>query len=580
IDVSAVDEEIERRTKVLEWMIKEDVQGVKKLGKLINEYYIDSEDFMKKVEGIAKEAVKAEKKEDKREDLGLLLGVMGTSKTKSEKKLVVEEVLEQDKLHKLIRAKGEKNPVYQVVLPKLTKYEKELLELVEKTAIEEIEIDPTTLKDREEANEIFTKKVQAIIEHLYFGVNPTKLKSMTQLVVLNMIGYGQLELLLEDEKLEEIMVIGTEKSVYVNHSKYGTCRTNLVFEGDEEIERILDKIASSVGKRIDRSVPLLDARLSDGSRSNATIPPISLDGPTLTIRKFKADPLTVVDLINFHTLNTEVSAFLWLIAEGFGIKPGNILVSGGSGSGKTTTLNALCSFVPTTDRIITIEDTAELQIPLEHWVRLETRPPSVEGEGEVDMDDLVKNTLRMRPDRVIVGEVRGPEARTLFTAMNTGHDGCMGTLHSNSARETITRLTNPPMSVPKIMIPALDLILMQQKIYYKGETLRRITEIAEIAGQEGEKTTLNNIFEWDAKTDSLKPTGIPSVLKTKITKLKGIDLDGIEEEVSKRKVVMEWMVKKNINHIDEVGRVFNRYYSNFEGLMEEIQNGSREEKNS
>ncbi|MFQ5975872.1 MAG: CpaF family protein [Candidatus Hydrothermarchaeales archaeon] len=577
VDINIVEEELDRRTKVLEWMIKKDVRGVKKLGRLINEYYIDPEGFMKKVEEAAKEEVKAEKKEDKRKDLGLLGDVLGTSDIKPEKSLIVEEVLEQDKLHKLIRTKGEKNPVYQVIIPKFTKYEKELLELAEKTAVEEIEIDPATLEDKEEAKEIFTEKVQMIIEQLYFGVNPAKLKSMTQLVVLNMVGYGQLELLFEDEKLEEIMVIGSERPVYVTHTKYGTCRTNLVFESDEEIERILDKIASSVGKRIDRSVPLLDARLSDGSRSNATIPPISLDGPTLTIRKFKADPLTVVDLINFRTLTTDVSAYLWLIADGFGIKPGNILVAGGSGSGKTTTLNCLCSFVPTTDRVITIEDTAELQLPLEHWVRLETRPPSVEGEGEVTMDDLVKNTLRMRPDRVIVGEVRGPEARTLFTAMNTGHDGCMGTLHSNSAKETITRLTNPPMQVPKIMMPALDLVLMEQKIYYKGKTLRRITEIAEIAGQEGEKTALNNVYEWDAKTDTLKPTGVPSVLKTKIAKLKGIDLDGIEDEVSRRKMVLDWMVKKNINRIDKVGTVVNRYYSNVEGLMEEIHNNSLEE---
>ncbi len=572
IDVSAIDKELERRTKVLEWMLKEGVKGVKKLGALINQYYIDPESFMKRVEGTAKEDKEAEEKTVKRKDLGLLLEMTKASKKVREKKLIIEEVLEQDELHKLVKAKDEKNPVYLVDLPKFTKYEKEMLELAEKTAIEEIEIDPASLENKEEAKEVFTNKVESIVKLLYPEVNPTKLKSMTQLVVLNMIAYGQLELLFEDEKLEEIMVIGSERPVYVTHSKYGTCRTNLVFDSDEDIERILDKIASSVGKRIDRSVPLLDARLSDGSRSNATIPPISLDGPTLTIRKFKADPLTIVDLVNFNTLNTEVSAYLWLIAEGFGIKAGNILVAGGSGSGKTTTLNCLCSFVPTTDRIITIEDTAEIQIPIEHWVRLETRLPNVEGEGEVTMDDLVKNTLRMRPDRIIVGEVRGPEARTLFTAMNTGHDGCMGTLHSNSAKETITRLTNPPMLVPKIMLPALDLILMEQKIYYKGETLRRITEIAEIAGQEGEKTTLNYVYEWDAKTDTIKTTGIPSILKTKIAKLKGVDLDGIDKEISKRKFVLDWMVKKNINQIDEVGRVFNRYYSNFDGLAEEIQN--------
>ncbi|MFQ6135776.1 MAG: CpaF family protein [Candidatus Hydrothermarchaeales archaeon] len=569
IDVKAVDDEIARRTSVLEWMLKEKITGIKRVGGVIKDYYIDPEELMKRIgEGATEKGV------EKRKDLGLLQEILGGVDEEKKEFKVEEEVLEEDELHRLVKVKGVKNPLYRVFLPKLTKKEKKILKLAEKTAIEKIEIDPTTLHDKKEAENIFKKKVAKIIEDLYVGVDPAKRKSMTNLVVLNMIGLGPLELLLGDKKLEDIMVIGSERPIYVNHSEYGTCRTNIVFESDEEIERILEKIASSIGRRIDRSSPLLDARLLDGSRANATILPVSLDGATLTIRKFKADPLTIVNLIDFHTLNTEVAAYLWLVAEGFGIKPGNILVAGGSGSGKTTTLNCLCSFVPTTDRVITIEDTAELRLPLEHWIRLETRPPNVEGGGEITMDDLVKNTLRMRPDRVIVGEVRGPEARTLFTAMNTGHDGCMGTLHSNSAKETITRLTNPPMNVPKIMIPALDLVLMQQNIYHEGRILRRITEIAEIAGQEGEKITLNNVYEWDAKTDSLKPTGIPSMVKTKITKLKGIGLGDIEDELSKRKMVLEWMVEKGIANIDDVGKVYNRYYSNPEGLMEEIRSTS------
>jgi len=303
-----------------------------------------------------------------------------------------------------------------------------------------------------------------------------------------------------------------------------------------------------------------------------------VDGPTLTIRKFKADPLTVVDLITFNTLTSDITSYLWYVVEGAGIKPSNILVAGGSGSGKTTTLNCLCSFIPDTQRIITIEDTAELQLPATHWIRLETKPPNIEGEGEVNMDDLVKNTLRMRPDRVIVGEVRGPEARTLFTAMNTGHDGSMGTLHSNSAKETITRLTNPPMSVPSIMMPALDLILMEQRIYLKGTTVRRITEIAEVteeSGEGGETVVLNNVYQWNPKTDILEPTEIPSTIKQKLARIQGITIKDVDAEISRRKKVIDYMVKKKIKNIAQVGKIFSRYYSDNAGLLKEIE-GSKD----
>jgi flagellar protein FlaI len=251
-----------------------------------------------------------------------------------------------------------------------------------------------------------------------------------------MIGYGILDTLLKDDKLEEIMVIGPDRPVFIFHRDYEMMTTNIVFGNDAEIYAIIDRIAREVGRRVDIQNPLLDARLPDGSRVNATIRPVSLEGSTLTIRKFREEPFTVVDLISKSTVSVELAAYLWMAVDGLGAKPANILVSGGTGSGKTTTLNVLASFVPASERIITIEDTAELKLPVEHWIRFETRPPSIEGTGEITMDTLVKNSLRMRPDRIIVGEVRHAEAFTLLTAINTGHDGCMGTVHANSASET------------------------------------------------------------------------------------------------------------------------------------------------
>src|SRR3990172_722856 len=364
------------------------------------------------------------------------------------------------------------------------------------------------------------------------------------------------------------MLISTNKPVYVYHRKHGMCKTNIVFEDDETALKIIGRIARAVGRRVDTSTPLLDARLKDGSRVNATVAPVSLGGPSLTIRKFKADPFTVVDVINFRTMSYDLAAFLWLAIEGYEVKPANILVSGGTGSGKTTTLNCLGSFIPQTNRLISIEDTAELQLPVQHWIRLETRPPNIEGKGEISMERLLRNTLRMRPDRIVVGEVRGPEANTLLTAMNTGQSGSMGTLHANNSKETITRLINKPMSVPVIMLAALNLIIMQNRFTHKGKTVRRITEVTEILGVENGQVKLSNVFEWDPKTDTVKPTGVPSRIKDMLAEKRGVDLKDIEEEIERRKKVLEWMVEQKVHGVKEVGRLVNEYYIDTEGFLQ------------
>lgn len=307
------------------------------------------------------------------------------------------------------------------------------------------------------------------------------LDNLARKLFQDLVGYGEIDPLIRDDNLEEIMVIGIDKPVFVYHREYGMMKTNILFKDAGEVMNLIDSIARQINRRIDQESPILDGRLPDGSRVNATIPPISADGPSMTIRKFKRDPLTIIDLINSKTISVELAAFFWLCFDGLGVKSANAIISGGTSSGKTTTLNALSSFINPKERIITIEDTLELQIPHEHVIRMETRPPNVENRGELTMNDLVKNSLRQRPDRIIVGEVRGSEAITLFTALNTGHSG-FGTLHSNDARETITRLTNAPMSVPNIMISAIDFIIMQNRIYRSdGVSFRRISEVAEVS---------------------------------------------------------------------------------------------------
>lgn len=386
----------------------------------------------------------------------------------------------------------------------------------------------------------------------------------------DIVGYGEIDPLIQDDDLEEIMINGIDKPVFVYHRQYGMMKTNIQFSDEKELTDLIDSIARQINRRIDQESPILDGRLLDGSRINATIPPVSPDGPSLTIRKFKKDPLTIIDLIKSKTLSIELAAFLWLCIDGLGVKSANAIISGGTSSGKTTTLNALASFINPKERIITIEDTLELQIPHEHVIRMETRPANVENKGELTMNDLVKNALRQRPDRIIVGEVRADEAITLFTALNTGHSG-FGTLHANDARETITRLTNDPMKVPEIMIQAIDFIIMQNRIYTSsGVSYRRISEVAEIVGMEEGVIQLNKIFQWNPETDTIDNVSVSSKTLSQIAALSGKSITELHKEIEKRELVLKHMVKQDIRSVEEVKNVLDLYFKNGDNVLERI----------
>jgi Flp pilus assembly CpaF family ATPase len=372
--------------------------------------------------------------------------------------------------------------------------------------------------------------------------------------------YGNLKPLLMDDNLEEVMLVEESKGVIVYHKEWGMCFTNVYLTNEESMD-VVKRIARYVGKEVDRIHPLLDGRLPDGSRVNATVIPASPEGPTLTIRKFRKDPFTIIDLINFGTLDTRAAAFLWMAVEGLQYKAANVLVSGGTGSGKTTTLNVLAMFIPKDLRVITIEDTAELQFEHEHWIRLEAVPPSPDVE-EVSIDVLCKNTLRMRPDRLVVGEVRGKEAKTMFTAMNTGHDGTLGTVHANTAQETITRLTSSPMNVSPAMLTGLDLIVMQTRMSINGKPARRITEIAEVGGLEEDRPRLNHLFRWNGATKRLEPTGTPSKLREKISNAAGITLEEFDRIVANREEILRYMVKNSFRTKEQVASFIQSYYLN------------------
>lgn len=334
-------------------------------------------------------------------------------------------------------------------------------------------------------------------------------------IVAEILGFGPLEPLLADENVSEIMVNGPEK-VFVER-KGKLTKTNIIFENNEHVMKVIDRIVSPLGRRVDESSPYVDARLPDGSRVNAIIPPLALNGPTLTIRKFEKDPLTIDDLVRFGSMSPEVAEFLKACV----IARLNVVVSGGTGSGKTTLLNVMSSFIPNDERIITVENAAELQLRQEHVVTLESRPPNIEGKGEVTIRDLVINTLRMRPDRIVVGECRGGETLDMLQAMNTGHDGSLTTAHANTPRDMLSRLETmclmagmdlPVRAIREQVASAVDLIVQQSRL---RDGSRKIINVTEVQGMEGDVIVMSDIFVFEQQgiengriIGRLKPTGI------------------------------------------------------------------------
>jgi pilus assembly protein CpaF len=313
----------------------------------------------------------------------------------------------------------------------------------------------------------------------------------------SVLGLGPLEPFVRDPEVTEIMVNNWD-TIYVERAGK-LYWTGTKFHDDQQLRRTIDKIVGKVGRRVDEASPYVDARLPDGSRVNAVIPPLSIDGPALTIRKFAADPYQADDLIEFGTMTSPVAQFLEACVRG----RINVLVAGGTGAGKTTTLNVISSFIPDDERILTIEDAAELKLQQPHVIRLESRPPNIEGKGQITIRDLVRNSLRMRPDRIVVGEVRGAEALDMLQAMNTGHDGSVSTIHCNSPRDALSRLETITMmagmelsnrAIREQIASALQLIVYQQRL---KDGTRRFTHVTEVAGMEGEVITLQDIFLFD-----------------------------------------------------------------------------------
>ena len=363
--------------------------------------------------------------------------------------------------------------------------------------IEAIDLAQLARLDAENAREEIRDIVNEIIAIKHVVLSIAEQEELLDDICNDVLGYGPLEPLLARDDIADIMVNGSG-TVYIE-VEGKIQRTEIRFRDNQQLLNICQRIVSQVGRRVDESSPICDARLADGSRVNVIVPPLAIDGPALTIRKFKKDKLTLDQLVKYGTITPEGAQILKII----GRCRINSIISGGTGSGKTTLLNCLTQFIDNTERIITCEDAAELQLQQPHVVRLETRPPNLEGEGQVTMRDLVRNCLRMRPERIIVGEVRGPEAFDLLQAMNTGHDGSMGTLHANNPREGLSRLESmitmggfslPSRSLREMICASVDVIIQAARL---RDGSRRLTHITEVVGMEGDVVTLQNLIVFE-----------------------------------------------------------------------------------
>jgi len=375
---------------------------------------------------------------------------------------------------------------------------------------------------KEGAEDLAERVYKAVTEELALQGTPLTREERREIVRQlsdDILGFGPLERFLADDTVTEVMVNGADH-VYVERGGKIE-RTDACFVDDSHLMRIIEKIVSQVGRRVDESSPMVDARLADGSRVNAIVPPLALTGPTLTIRKFSREPYTINDLISFSTVSARAAQFLGACVKG----KLNILISGGTGTGKTTTLNAISAFIPGDERIVTIEDAAELQLQQEHVITLEARPPNIEGRGEVKIRELVRNALRMRPDRIIVGEVRGAETLDMLQAMNTGHEGSLTTIHANSPRDALSRLETliltsgvelPHRAIRDQIASAFDVLVQIVRLV---DGSRRISHIVEVVGMESDVVTLQDLFVASAPTEEdaarakrlltpLRPTGL------------------------------------------------------------------------
>ncbi|MFH1750406.1 MAG: ATPase, T2SS/T4P/T4SS family [Candidatus Micrarchaeota archaeon] len=494
--------------------------------------------------------------------------ILGTYKLENEKVVADVKIVERDSQY---------INTYELEYLQLNEATKAVLNKLKEKIVEKIDLnisDMIVLGEDAQVRKKFAAKAREFLKKEFPDASEEEEEFLLGKLIQEMLGLGDLELLLADAQLEEIIVNSSKEPLWVYHRKFGWLKTNLTIPTESQIQNYSEIIARKVGRQITTLTPLLDANLLSGSRVNSVLMPIASKGNSIVIRKFRADPWTIVNLIDpaVNTLSAEVAALIWICVQ----YEMNILVGGGTGSGKTSFLNSIMLFTPTNQRIVSIEDTRELVLPeFTHWTPLVTRQPNSENKGEITMLDLMVNSLRMRPDRIIVGEVRRQkEAEVMFEAMHTGH-AVYSTFHAEDVFQLKSRLINPPLNIPELTLAALNLVVMQYRQRRSG--IRRSFEIAELI-EEDSKININVIYRWDPTLDQVEKVGESIRLYTTLGLYTGMKPKEIAAELDAREKVLTFMVKKGINNVNNVGRIIAWYYRDKERLMKAVNsNGSLED---
>ncbi|MGC9200580.1 MAG: type II/IV secretion system ATPase subunit [Candidatus Aenigmatarchaeota archaeon] len=446
---------------------------------------------------------------------------------------------------------------YELDFPEIERGTQALLEKVRSLLLTEMPVRVSEISDlasMEQTKKKFMEKGLEILKKQMPFLDEKTQKYLIGFLMQEMFGLGKIEFLLSDPNLEEVVINGSKDFVWVYHKKYGWLKTNLKIENENEILNYANNIGRKVGRQITVLNPLMDAHLPTGDRVNATLFPISTCGNTITIRKFRRSPWTIVDFIENKTLNFEVTSWIWLAIQ----YELNMIIAGGTASGKTSLLNVFMSFIPANHRLVSIEDTRELKLAdFLHWVPLTTREPNPEGLGGVKMLDLLVNSLRMRPDRIIVGEIRrSEEAEVLFEAMHTGHS-VYATLHADTAEQALKRLINPPINVPETVIEALHLIAVAFRDRRTG--LRRLFQLAEILPTE-KGVKINTLFRWKPVKDEIVKEKESFRVLEEIRMHTGMTDQEIERDLKEKEEILKWLVKRSVKDVNKIGRVVAIYY--------------------
>jgi flagellar protein FlaI len=461
---------------------------------------------------------------------------------------------------------------YSVHEPQITKYDIEIVEKVKRDLEERLDVDFTKLGDVRAKELLISEIKKSLSSMIDLKIDEMRKNVISYFIQKEILGFGKIEPLMKDDSIEDISCDGVGIPLYVYHRdpKIGSLRTNLYFETEDELNSFILKLAQKCNKSISIAEPLLDGSLPDGSRIQATLgTDIARRGSNFTVRKFMDKPLTPTHMIKYNTMNAAQLAYLWI-----GIENGqSILISGGTATGKTSMLNALSLFIRPNLKIVSIEDTAELRLPHPHWIPEVARTPlAIEGRiGEVSLFDLLKSSLRQRPDYIVLGEVRGKEAFVLFQQMATGHPS-LATIHAASFPQLVDRLITPPISLPPTLIENINIIVFLVSSKLHGSYVRRSESILEVVGLKGDRPMTRKIFEWNPSDDSFI-TAERSLMLTSVAKRQGSSEDTMKNELMKRKKILEWLYEKGVYDYVEVARVISMYYSNPEKLMELVESG-------